>query len=184
MATTLRSRSKAPSVRQTKLLIDNNWVDAAEGGEFETLNPATGEVIASVAEGTAKDVDKAVKAARRALETGPWPAMDAADRGRLLFNLADLVEKNAEELATLESYNCGKTINDSKGDIQGVANTLRYYAGWADKIEGKTVPVRGSFLSYTLRQLSAWSGKSSPGTFPCSCSRGSGGRPSPAATRS
>jgi aldehyde dehydrogenase (NAD+) len=166
MATTLLSAPKTPKVRQTKLLIDNNWVDAAEGGEFETLNPATGEVIASVAEGTAADVDKAVKAARRALESGPWPSMDAADRGRLLFTLADLVERNAEELATLESYNCGKTINDSRGDMQGVANTLRYYAGWADKIEGKTVPVRGSFLSYTLRQPVGVVGQIIPWNFP------------------
>ena len=92
------------------------------------------------------DVDKAVKAARSALESGPWSTMDAADRGRLLFKLADLVEKNADELAALESLNCGKTITDSKGDMDGVANTLRYYAGWADKIEGRTVPVRGNFL--------------------------------------
>ena len=167
MATALRSHpTKAPKVRQTKLLIDNKWVDAAEGGEFETLNPATGEVIASVAEGTAADIDKAVKAARRALEKGPWATLDAADRGRMLLTLADLVEKNAAELATLESYNCGKTINDSKGDMQGVANTLRYYGGWADKIEGKTVPVRGSFLSYTLRQPVGVVGQIIPWNFP------------------
>jgi aldehyde dehydrogenase (NAD+) len=78
--------------------------------------------------------------------------MDAAERGRLLFKLADLTEQHAEELAPLESLNCGKTITDARGDLQGVANTLRYYAGWADKVEGKTVPVRGNFLSYTLRQ--------------------------------
>ena len=70
----------------------------------------------------------------------------------LLFKLADLIEKEAEELAVLESLNCAKTINDSRGDLQGVVNCLRYYAGWADKIEGRTVPVRGNFLSYTLRQ--------------------------------
>ena len=103
--------------------------------------------IAKVAEGDTADVDLAVKAARKALESGPVAKMDAADRGRLLFKLADLVEKNAEELAALESLNCGKTITDSRGDMQGVVNTLRYYAGWADKIEGQTVPVRGNFLS-------------------------------------
>jgi aldehyde dehydrogenase (NAD+) len=166
MATALRSNPKAPKVRQTKLLIDNKWVNAAEGGEFETLNPATGEVIASVAEGTVADIDKAVKAARRALEKGPWSTLDAADRGRMLLSLADLVEKHAEELAALESYNCGKTITDSKGDMQGVANTLRYYGGWADKIEGKTVPVRGSFLSYTLRQPVGVVGQIIPWNFP------------------
>ena len=96
MATATAKRSKAPKVTQTKLLIDNKWVDPVEGGTFETLNPATGEVIAEVAAGTAADVDKAVKAARRALESGPWATMDAADRGKLLFDLADLVEKQAD----------------------------------------------------------------------------------------
>ena len=128
--------------------------------------PATGEVIAQVAAGTAADVDKAVKAARRALESGPWTTMDAADRGRLLFKLADLVERDAEELAALESLNCGKTITDARGDMQGVVNTLRYYAGWADKIEGRTVPVRGNFLSYTLRQPVGVVGQIIPWNFP------------------
>jgi aldehyde dehydrogenase (NAD+) len=163
--TVTRRRAK-PAIRQTSHLIDNKWVDPAEGGHFETLNPATGEVIAQVAAGTAADVDKAVKAARRALESGPWSTMDAADRGRLLFKLADLVERDAEDLAALESLNCGKTIVDSRGDMQGVVNTLRYYAGWADKIEGKTVPVRGSFLSYTLRQPVGVVGQIIPWNFP------------------
>ena len=92
--------------------------------------------------------------------------MDAADRGRLLFKLADLVEQNADELAALESLNCGKTITDSKGDMGGVVNTLRYYAGWADKIEGRTVPVRGNFLSYTLRQPVGVVGQIIPWNFP------------------
>ena len=92
--------------------------------------------------------------------------MDAAERGRLMFKLADLAEKHAEELAALESLNCGKTINDSKGDLQGVINTPRYYAGWADKIEGKTVPVRGNFLSYTLRQPVGVVGQIIPWNFP------------------
>ena len=153
-------------MKLTKLFIDNKWVDPVDGGEFETYNPATGEVIAKVAAAGAADVDKAVKAARRALETGPWSTMDAADRGRLLFKLADLVEKNADELAALESLNCGKTITDSKGDMDGVVNTLRYYAGWADKIEGRTVPVRGNFLSYTLRQPVGVVGQIIPWNFP------------------
>ena len=92
MAQILEKRPATPTVRQTRLLIDNQWVDPVDGGEFETYNPATGEVIAQVAAGTAADVDRAVKAARRALENGPWAEMDAAERGRLLYNLADLVE--------------------------------------------------------------------------------------------
>lgn len=157
---------KLPKIRQTKLLINNKWVDPVEGKTFTTLNPATGEVIAKVAEGTGRDVDIAVKAARAALENGPWARMDAADRGKLMFKLADLIEENAEELATLESLNCGKTITDSRGDIAGTVNTIRYYAGWADKIEGRTVPVRGKFLSYTLRQPVGVVGQIIPWNFP------------------
>jgi len=166
MTATAMKRPTPPAIRQTKLLINNQWVDPVEGKSFDTVNPATGEKIASVAEAGPKDVDKAVKAARKALETGPWSKMDAADRGKLMFKLADLIEKNAAELATLESLNCGKTITDSVGDLQGVVNTLRYYAGWADKIEGKTVPVRGSFLSYTLRQPVGVIGQIIPWNFP------------------
>jgi aldehyde dehydrogenase (NAD+) len=166
MATKVAPVSSRPKVRLTKLFIDNQWVDASDGGEFETYNPATGEVVAKVAAGSAADVDRAVKAARKALDSGPWSTMDAADRGRLLSKLADLVDKNAGELAALESLNCGKTITDSKGDMGGVANTLRYYAGWADKIEGRTIPVRGSFLSYTLRQPVGVVGQIIPWNFP------------------
>jgi aldehyde dehydrogenase (NAD+) len=159
-------RPASPKIRLTKLFINNEWVAPADGGNFETFNPATGEPIASVAEGKAEDVDRAVKAARKALSSGPWRSMDAADRGNLLFKLAELVEANARELATLESLNSGKTITDSQGDMQGVANTLRYYGGWADKIEGRTVPVRGSFLSYTLRQPIGVVGQIIPWNFP------------------
>jgi aldehyde dehydrogenase (NAD+) len=155
-----------PAITQTRLLINNQWVDPVDGGSFDTYNPATGQVIAKVAAAGPKDIDKAVKAARKALESGPWSTMDAADRGKLLFKLASLVDAHADELAKLESLNCGKTIKDSQGDMEGVANTLRYYAGWADKIEGKTVPVRGSFLSYTLRQPVGVVGQIIPWNFP------------------
>jgi aldehyde dehydrogenase (NAD+) len=166
MAQAVAKRPAPPAVKQTRLFINNEWVEPAEGKYFDTLNPATGQVIAKVAAAGAPDVDKAVKAARRALETGPWARMDAADRGRLLFKLADLVERDSKDLAALESLNCGKTITDSVGDMQGVVNTLRYYAGWADKIEGKTVPVRGNFLSYTLRQPVGVVGQIIPWNFP------------------
>ncbi|MFO0900854.1 MAG: aldehyde dehydrogenase family protein [Pirellulales bacterium] len=155
-----------PKITQTKLLINNKWVEASDGGSFETYNPATGEVIAEVAAATAKDIDKAVKAARKALEGGSWNKMDAADRGRLLYKLADLAEENRDELAALESYNCGKTIRDSHADVQGLCNTLRYYAGWADKVEGVTPPVRGNFLCYTLRQPVGVVGQIIPWNFP------------------
>ena len=166
MATTAARRALAPSIRLTKHLIQNEWVDPAEGGWFETHDPSSGEVIAKVAAGTAADVERAVRAARRALESGPWSRMDAADRGRLLYRLADLFEARAKELASLESLNSGKTIRDSEGDLQGVVNTLRYYAGWADKIEGRTPPVRGNHLTYTLRQPVGVVGQIIPWNFP------------------
>jgi len=166
MAQATLKRPAPPAVKETRLFINNEWVEPVEGKHFDAINPATGEVIAKVAAAGAADVDKAVKAARRALESGPWSKMDAADRGKLLFKLADLIEANSRELAALESLNCGKTITDSVGDMEGVCNTLRYYAGWADKIEGKTVPVRGSFLSYTLRQPVGVVGQIIPWNFP------------------
>jgi aldehyde dehydrogenase (NAD+) len=166
VATAVAARPKLPKVRQTKLLIDNQWVAAAEGGTLDALNPATGETVATVAAGTAPDIDRAVKAARRALEKGPWGKMDAADRGRLIYRFADLIEENAEELAALESLNCGKTISDSRGDMKGAVNFLRYFAGWTDKIEGRTLPVRGEFLSYTLRQPVGVVGQIIPWNFP------------------
>jgi aldehyde dehydrogenase (NAD+) len=166
MAQATLKRPAPPAVKETRLFINNQWVEPAEGKHFDAINPATGETIVKVAAATAPDVDKAVKAARRALESGPWSKMDAADRGKLLFKLADLIEKESQELAVLESLNSGKTIADSIGDMEGVCNTLRYYAGWADKIEGKTVPVRGSFLSYTLRQPVGVVGQIIPWNFP------------------
>jgi aldehyde dehydrogenase (NAD+) len=168
MATKTAAAPSKPKSKHylTKLFINNEWVDPVDGGDFETLNPATGVAIAKVAAAGKTDVDRAVKAARHALESKPWNSMDAADRGRLLFKLADLVEKNASELAELESLNCGKTITDSEGDMQGVVNTLRYYGGWADKVEGRTVPVRGSFFSYTLRQPVGVVGQIIPWNFP------------------
>ena len=151
---------------QTKLFINGEWSAASDGATFDTYNPSTGETIAKVAHATKDDVDRAVKSARKALEKGPWGKMDACDRGKLMFKLADLIEAHGEELARLEALTCGKTITDSRGDIQGVLNGLRYYAGWADKIEGKTVPVRGNFLSYTLRQPVGVVGQIIPWNFP------------------
>src|SRR5580658_7746482 len=96
-----------PKVRQTKLLIDGKWVNAASGKTFDTINPTTGEVIARVAEADKADVDKAVEAARRAFESGPWAQMSAAQRGQLMHRLADLVEQNIDELAALETLDNG-----------------------------------------------------------------------------
>jgi len=166
MSTVAASPPAHKSALETRLLIDNAWTDASDGKTFEAINPATGEVIAAVAAGGAADVERAVQAARKALDHGEWSSMDAVERGRLMFKLADLVDANAKDLAALESLNSGKTIGDSLGDMAGVAATLRYYAGWADKIEGRTVPVRGNFLSYTLRQPVGVVGQIIPWNFP------------------
>jgi len=137
----------------TQLLIDGKWREAASGKRFDTLNPATGEVITSVAEADKADVDLAVKAARKAFEEGPWSKMSATERGKILFKLADLIMKNRDELAELETTDNGKPISDARNiDIPLVADCIEYYAGWANKVHGETIPVPGPFLNYTLRE--------------------------------
>jgi aldehyde dehydrogenase (NAD+) len=143
----------SPEVHQTKMLIDGEWVDAASGRRFETINPATGTVIAEVAEGDKADVDRAVHAARRAFDRGPWSKMNARERGRLLYKLADLIEEHIDELAALETLDNGKPIRDSRNiDLPLAIETYRYYAGWADKIEGCTIPVSGPYFTYTRHE--------------------------------
>ena len=140
-------------VKPGKLFIGGKWVDAASGKTFPTVNPATGETITVVAEGDARDAAAAVDAARTAFESGPWPEMSASDRAKILWKLGDLVDKYNEELGTLETLDNGKPIFESRQiDMPMVAEVFRYYAGWATKIHGETVPVRGPFLHYTLRE--------------------------------
>lgn len=154
-------------IKQTKLFIDGKFVDAESGKTFATLNPATGDVLAAVAEADKADIDKAVKAARRALESGPYPRMSARDRGRLLQKIANLVKDHGEELATLETLDNGKPINESRFvDIPMVTGTFEYYAGWADKIEGSVIPVNGNFLNYTRREPVGVVGQIIPWNFP------------------
>jgi aldehyde dehydrogenase (NAD+) len=137
----------------TQLLIDGQWREAISGKRFETLNPATGEMITSVAEADKADVDLAVKAARKAFEEGPWSKMTATDRGKVLSRLADLIMEHRDELAELETMDNGKPISDSRNiDIPLVADCIEYYAGWANKVHGETIPVPGPFLNYTLRE--------------------------------
>jgi aldehyde dehydrogenase (NAD+) len=137
----------------TQLLIDGQWREATSGKRFETLNPATGEVITSVAEADKADIDLAVKAARTAFEEGPWSKMSATERGKILSKLADLVMQHRDELAELETMDNGKPITDARNiDVPLVADCLEYYAGWANKLHGETIPVPGPFLNYTLRE--------------------------------
>ena len=157
----------APEVRRTQALIDGQWTDAASGETFETINPVDESVICEVARCGEKDVDRAVKAARRALEDGPWSTMDARDRGRLLYKLAEALEDNFDELAALEVLDNGKPIGEARGgDLPLVIDCIRYYAGWADKIHGDTVPVRGNFFTYTRREPVGVCGQIIPWNFP------------------
>ena len=156
-----------PKVRDRKMLIDGQWVDSASGKTFETSNPATGDTICQVAEGDAADVDRAVTAARRALDSKPWARMSAADRGRLLYKLADLIEAHTQELAALETLDNGKPIRDSlNGDIPTTVAVYRYYAGWADKIHGKTIPISGPFTAHTRHEPVGVVGQIIPWNFP------------------
>jgi aldehyde dehydrogenase (NAD+) len=154
-------------ISATRLLINNEWVDSLSGRTFETLNPATGEAICQVARADKADVDRAVKAARSAFETGEWSSLSVAQRGRLLYKLADLIEAHAEELARLETLDNGKTLAEATTiDLPLTIACYRYYAGWADKIQGKTIPFNGPFLCYTQHEPIGVIGQIIPWNFP------------------
>jgi len=137
---------------QKKLLINNEWRDAAGGKTMNVVNPATEEVIAAVASADKSDVDAAVAAARAALD-GPWGKMSARERGRLVSRLADRLMERADEVARLETLHNGKPIFESRQiEIPAAAECFEYYAGWADKVMGETIPVKGNYLTYTLRE--------------------------------
>ncbi|KAF8648379.1 hypothetical protein HU200_064965 [Digitaria exilis] len=140
---------EAPEIRFTKLFINGCFVDAVSGRTFETRDPRTGDVIATVAEGDKEDVDLAVKAARDAFDHGEWPRMSGSERGRIMTRFADLVERHADELATLESLDAGKHPAVTKAvDIGNAAGSLRYFAGAADKIHGETLKMQAQFQAY------------------------------------
>jgi aldehyde dehydrogenase (NAD+) len=168
MATALENMEPPVAIRQTRLLINNQWVDSVSGKKFETINPATGEPIASVAEADAPDVDLAVKAARKAFHSkSPWRRMSASERGKLLNRLADLIEKNAGELATLESVDNGKPKSvAASADLPLTIACYRYFAGWADKIQGKTIPINGDYFCYTRHEPVGVVGQIIPWNFP------------------
>jgi len=137
-----------------KLLIDGKWSEGS-GKSFDTFNPATGDVLTQVAEGGASGVDQAVAAARKAFDdvNGPWRKMSASERGKVLWRIADLIDKNIEELAELETLNNGKPIFESRYvDMPMVADVFRYFAGWATKIHGETVNSFSNAFTYTLRE--------------------------------
>jgi aldehyde dehydrogenase (NAD+) len=149
----------------TGLFINNEFVQGVDGRTFETINPSTEKVICSVAEATEKDVDLAVAAARKAFE-GSWKKVTPEDRGRLLVKLADLVEKNVDTLAAIEALDNGKAVSIAKGDVGMVAGCLRYYGGWADKIEGKVIDTNTDTFAYTRQEPIGVCGQIIPWNFP------------------
>ncbi|HXY51906.1 MAG TPA: aldehyde dehydrogenase family protein [Terriglobales bacterium] len=178
MATALSSvplETKVASfiAKPRKMLINGKWIDSASGKTFPTYNPATGKVLAHIAEGDREDIDRAVKAARAAFATGPWSRLTVSERGRLIWKLADLLEENLEEFAELETLDNGKPLAVARvADVPLAVDLFRYMAGWATKIEGNTIPISvpytpgAQYLAYTLREPVGVVGQIIPWNFP------------------
>jgi phenylacetaldehyde dehydrogenase len=173
MTVTLESSVEAFIGTPRQMFIDGHWVDAASGKTFDTPNPATGETLARVAEGDAEDINRAVSAARRAFDSGPWSRMTPSDRGRLIWKIGDLILEHADELAQLESLDNGKPFAVARGaDVPLAADLFHYMAGWATKIEGNTINISvpympgANFHSYTLREPIGVVGQIIPWNFP------------------
>jgi phenylacetaldehyde dehydrogenase len=162
---TLRSGFLA---REHNLLIDGRWHPSILGKRFASFDPATGEKLAEVAEASAADIDLAAKAARRAFEDGPWPSMTGAERARLIWRLADVLEAHKAELVLLETLDNGKPLRLSQRDIDGGIDRLRYYAGWATKLTGETFSpsAPGNWHAYTVREPLGVAGLITPWNFP------------------
>jgi aldehyde dehydrogenase (NAD+) len=168
MATVLVKPQPPVVLPETKLLIGNEWVNSKSGKTFPTLNPATGEEICQIAEADAPDVERAVQAARAAFHSrSPWRRMSASQRGLLLNKLADLIEQNIDELARLESLDNGKPYSVAlAADLPLTIACYRYYAGWADKIQGRTIPINGPYFCYTRLEPVGVVGQIIPWNFP------------------
>ncbi|HTW25279.1 MAG TPA: aldehyde dehydrogenase family protein [Candidatus Baltobacteraceae bacterium] len=153
-----------------QMFINGKWVNSASGKTFPTYNPATGDVLANIAEGDKEDINRAVAAARAAFEHGPWRKMLPNERGKLIWKLGELIEKHNEEFAQLESLDNGKPVTIARvADVPLAADLFRYMAGWATKIEGNTIPISAhgaKFLAYTLREPVGVVGQIIPWNFP------------------
>ena len=161
----MSSTAKA-TVKTYQNYINGQWVSSSSGETFPVYDPSTEEVIAHVAAATAADVDKAVKAARAAFDSGPWAQTTAVDRGRILFKLAEKIRQNSAMLAELESRNSGKPIVEAEFDIADVASCFEYYGGLANKVSGSVNPVPANALSFTLREPVGVAGQIIPWNFP------------------
>jgi phenylacetaldehyde dehydrogenase len=147
------SKARSFLAKTQKLLIDGRWVEPSTGRLFEVRNPSDGEVLSHVAEGSAADVDLAVRAARKAFDTGPWPKMHPSERARLMRRLADAIEANAEELAIIETLDNGKPYKMTLAEnVHNAADKFEYYAGWATKLRGETMEVDHDTQAFTLRE--------------------------------
>lgn len=165
---TLPEPLKNLEIKYTKIFINNEWHNSCSGKKFPVINPATEEKICDVEEGDKADVDKAVKAARAAFQLGsPWRRMDASKRGGLLNKLADLIERDRLILSTMESINAGKPFAAAYfADLDGAIKSLRYCAGWADKNQGRTIPMDGDFFTFTRHEPVGVCGQIIPWNFP------------------
>jgi phenylacetaldehyde dehydrogenase len=173
MTVTLDRSVEAFIATPRQLFIDGQWADAASGKTFETPDPATGETLARVAEGDAEDINRAVRAARRAFEEGPWSRMTPSERGRIIWRIGDLILEHVDELAQLESLDNGKPFAVAQAaDVPLAADLFHYMAGWATKIEGNTINISvpympgANFHSYTLREPLGVVGQIIPWNFP------------------
>ncbi|HEX8798488.1 MAG TPA: aldehyde dehydrogenase family protein, partial [Terriglobales bacterium] len=177
MATAVSSASMHKAVEEfigkpRRMFINNQFVPSASGKTFPTYNPATGEIMAQVAEGDREDIDRAVKAARTAFENPAWAEMSPSQRGRLIWKLADLLEARTEEFAQIESLDNGKPLAIARvADVPLAVDLFRYMAGWATKIEGNTIPIsagtkRTQYFAYTRREPVGVVGQIIPWNFP------------------
>jgi aldehyde dehydrogenase (NAD+) len=167
LAVQLRERVEKFLTGKKKLFINGEFVESVSEKTFETYNPATGEVLANVFEAGPEDINLAVKAARKAFDEGPWSKMGTADRSRLMYKLADLMEEHKDDLAQLETLDNGKPIRETtNADIPLAIEHMRYYAGWSTKIVGQTIPVNGPFFNYTRHEAVGVVGQIIPWNFP------------------
>ena len=150
-----------------KHFINGRWEDSASGKTIDVINPATGELLTTVPDGDAADIDRAVAAARASFERKTWRGLDPSKREKILWTIAEVLAKHKEELCTLESMENGKTLREAAGaDVDPAIDALRYYAGWVRKIHGETIPVDGPFLNYTLREPVGVVGAIVPWNYP------------------
>jgi len=161
------SNSRKPEVKYTQIFINNEFVDAVSGKTFPTVDPCTEEIICQVQEGDKADVDKAVEAARAAFTFGStWRKMDASKRGKLINKFADLVERDKQYIAGLDTLDNGKPFNDALDDIAASIDVFRYYAGWCDKVHGQTIPIDGSYFCFTRIEPVGVCGQIIPWNYP------------------